>query len=190
MMPAPTTKWDDLAIKSIPELPQLDNMKTQLDLVLIALESIGKITSDSMIQAARHLNLEDIVADRVSLWRLRQSNPQRKSSGGRKKLDVEEARALVLIASYLANQQQSQIRQALSNWEKLAQQQQSPQQDPLLADYVDSFINIYHERMENDPPISSEVLMKASLKLLLELLFYSGPNGHKRLWTSLWRRSV
>jgi hypothetical protein len=189
MMPTPTAKWDDLSIKSMPELPQLDNMKTQLDLVLIALESLGKITSEAMIQAAHELNLEAIVADRVSLWRLRQSNPQRKRSGGRKKLDVEEARALVLIATYLAHRHQSQIRQAVSSWEYLAQQQQSPQQDPLLADYIDTFINIYHERMENSPSISSAVLMQVSLKLLLELLFYSGPQGHKRLWASLWQRS-
>jgi hypothetical protein len=82
---------------------QLDNIKAQIDLTLMALECLANIGSDAMLQAAQALNLESVVSDRVALWRLRQSSPLRKGSGGRKKLDVEEARAMVLIGAHLAN---------------------------------------------------------------------------------------
>jgi len=56
------------------------------------------------------------VPDRVALWRLRQSIRYAKVRR-RKKLDVEEARALVLIC-YLAKQHQELIRRALPSWNK------------------------------------------------------------------------
>ena len=91
------TKWQGLHRMRAPTVSQLDNIKSHLDLIILALEAIAGITSDSILQAAVTLNLVPIIKDRVDLWRLRQANPLRKSSGGRKKLDVEEARSLVLI---------------------------------------------------------------------------------------------
>ena len=97
----PANQWEDWPF-SEPNAGQLDNIKAHLDLILLALEALTGIGSEAMLNAAIELNLESVISDRVALWRLRQSNPQRKSSGGRKKLDVEEARALVLIICYLA----------------------------------------------------------------------------------------
>jgi hypothetical protein len=101
--------WEELTQKA-PEPTQLDNIKAQLDLVLLALEALAEIGSEAMLKVAAELNLEPMVADRVALWRLRQSNPLRKGQGGRKKLDVEEARSLVLISCNLAKQHQALIR--------------------------------------------------------------------------------
>lgn len=67
-----------------PDRSQLDNIKAQLDLVLLALEALVGIGSEAVLQAAADLNLQDVVSDRVSLWRLRQSNPLRRGTGGRK----------------------------------------------------------------------------------------------------------
>jgi hypothetical protein len=169
---------------------QLDNIKSQLDLVLLALESIGNIGSEAMLQAATTLNLESVVSDRVSLWRLRQANPMRKGQGGRKKLDVEEARAMVLICSHLAKQQSEIIRRAVALLEQLSEQNKPPHQAALLGDYMDKFQNTYQERMEEAIPASSEVLTHLSLKLLIDLLFYSGPQGARRLWSALLERSM
>jgi hypothetical protein len=96
--PATPLQLIELPLVNQPDPDQLDNIKAQLDLVLLALESLAGIGSEAMLQAATELNLESVVADRVALWRLRQSSPLRKGQGGRKKLDIEEARALVLIA--------------------------------------------------------------------------------------------
>ncbi|MFK0731602.1 MAG: DUF3038 domain-containing protein [Gloeotrichia echinulata GP01] len=181
----PNSQWEDLIKLPAPNTVQWDNIKTQLDLVLLALETFTGIGSEAMLTAANNLNLESRVPDRVALWRLRQSNPLRKGQGGRKKLDVEEARSLVLITCFLAKQHQELIRRAVSLLEQMAQSRREPHQAALLGDYIDSFCNTYQERMEENQEISTDLLTHLALKLLIDLLFYSAPGGHRRLWLAL-----
>jgi hypothetical protein len=188
--PIPTPHWEDLIKIGAPNTVQWDNIKAQLDLVLLALETLTGIGSEAMLSAAINLNLESRVPDRVALWRLRQSNPLRKGQGGRKKLDVEEARSLVLIICYLAKQHQELIRRAVSLLEQMAQNNREPHQTALLGDYIDAFCNTYQERMEEDATISTDELTHLALKLLIDLIFYSGPGGHRRLWLALIDRSI
>jgi hypothetical protein len=121
----------------------------------------------------------------VALWRLRQSNPLRKGQGGRKKLDVEEARSLVLITCYLAKQYQELIRRAVGLLEQMAENKREPHQAALLGDYIDAFCNTYQERMEENEQITTDMLTHLALKLLVDLLFYSANGGHRRLWLAL-----
>jgi hypothetical protein len=181
--------WDELTLASQPDPTQLDNIKAQLDLVLLALEALANVSSEAILQAAANLNLTNVVADRVSLWRLRQSSPLRRGQG-RKRLDVEEARALVLIICHLAKQHQELIRRAVTLLEQLTEQNREPHQAALLGDYLDSFSNTYQERMDDGENISPEQLTNLALKLLIDLLFYSAPNGSRRLWLALLDRSV
>lgn len=178
-----------LPLDTQPDPQQLDNIKTQLDLVLLALEALAGIGSEAMLQAASDLQLEDLVSDRVSLWRLRQSNPLRKGQGGRKKLDVEEARALVLICCHLAHDQQELIRRAVTLLEQIAEQNREPHHVSLLGDYLDKFHNTYQERMDDSEIPSPTQLNHLALKLLIDLLFYSAPNGPRRLWLALLDRA-
>ncbi|MCU0544197.1 MAG: DUF3038 domain-containing protein [Oscillatoriaceae cyanobacterium Prado104] len=180
--------WEELTQKA-PEPTQLDNIKAQLDLVLLALEALAGIGSEAMLRAAAELNLESIVADRVSLWRLRQSSPLRKGQGGRKKLDVEEARAIVLISCHLAKQHQALIRRAVALLEQMSEQNREPHTVALLGDYIDSFTNTYGDRMEDAENLSSREMTGLALKLLIDLLFYSSPGGHRRLWLALLDRA-
>lgn len=180
--------WDELN-RAQPDSTQLDNIKTQIDLVLLALESLAGIGSEAMLQAASALNLESKIPDRVTLWRLRQSNPLRKGEGGRKKLDIEEARSLVLISCFLAKQHQELIRRAIDLLEQAAQNDSEPHRTAMLGDYLDAFNNTYLERMEDDRNISTENLTQLAFKLLVDLLFYSSPGGHRRLWLALLDRS-
>lgn len=185
---SPTPRWEEL--NNIQLNPaQLDNIKAQLDLVLLALEALAGIGSEAMLQAATQLNVESKIPDRVALWRLRQSNPLRKGEGGRKKLDVEEARSLVLISCYLAKQHEELIRRAVALLEQVTQNHEAPHKIALLGDYIDAFSNIYQERMEEDESVSTDVLTQLALKLLIDLLFYSSPSGHRRLWLALLDRS-
>jgi hypothetical protein len=181
----PKSPWEDLSQIPTPNTIQWENIKTQLDLVLIALESLTGIGSEAMLSAAVNLNLESKVPDRVALWRLRQSNPLRKSQGGRKKLDIEEARSLVLIICHLAKQHQEIIRQAVGLLEQMTANKQKPHQTALLGDYIDTFCNTYQERMEEEEPTSTYLLTHLALKLLINLLFYSASGGHRRLWLAL-----
>jgi hypothetical protein len=181
----PTPKREDLTVLQEPDVRQLDNIKAHLDIILLALESLADISSEEMLKAAHDLNLEATIADRVGLWRLRQSNPLRKSSGGRKKLDVEEARSLVLIVCYLARHNHELIRRAVTLLEQITEQNKAPHQTALLGDYLDAFTNSYQERMDEGNTIPSEQLSRLALKLLIDLLFYSAANGHRRLWLAL-----
>ncbi len=179
------TKWQGLHRMRVPTISQLDNIKSHLDLIILALEAIAGITSDSILQAATALELDPIIKDRVDLWRLRQANPLRKSSGGRKKLDVEEARSLVLIICYLAKNEKELLRRAVSLLEQVTEQNQEPYKMALLGDYLDKFTNLYQERMVAETTIKSEQLYQLGLKLLVDLLFYSGNNGNRLLWLAI-----
>jgi hypothetical protein len=178
-----------LPLAGQPDPSQLDNIKAQLDLVLLALEALANIGSEAILQAATELNLADVVADRVALWRLRQSSPLRKGQG-RKRLDVEEARSLVLIICHLAKQQQELIRRAVALLEQLTEQNREPHQVALLGDYLDSFSNTYQERMEEGENTPQAQLTQLALGLLIDLLFYSSPSGARRLWLALMDRAA
>jgi hypothetical protein len=178
-----------LPLSHEPDPTQLDNIKAQLDLVLLALESLAGIGSEAMLQAATDLNVEAFMSDRVALWRLRQSSPLRKGQGGRKKLDVEEARALVLVSCHLAKQQQELIRRAVALLEQMTEQHREPHQAALLGDYLDAFSNTYQERMDEGDATAPDTLTRLALKLLIDLLFYSAANGPRRLWLALIDRS-
>ncbi len=179
--------------QTLPDLPaqteQLDSIKAHLDLVLLALEAIANLGSEAMLQAAAELNLEEFISDRVSLWRLRQSSPLRKSSGGRKKLDVEEARALVQMSCHLAQEHRSHIREAVHRLEQLTAQNRPPHGAAIVGDYLDRFCNFYEERMADEISNSSD-LTQLALKLLVDLVFYGSTNGTRRLWLALLDRST
>jgi Protein of unknown function (DUF3038) len=187
---SPTPYWEDLSLTSQPDPNQLDNIKAQLDLILLALEAIAGISSEAMLQAATDLNLESMISDRVSLWRLRQSSPLRRGQGGRKKLDVEEARALSLISCHLAKQHNELIRRAVALLEQLSEQNREPHEASLLGNYLDTFHNTYQERMEDGETVPTTTLTHLALKLLIDLLFYGSPNGVRRLWMTLLERSI
>lgn len=180
-----SSRWQDLTSPKLSNDSQLENIKSHLDLVLLALEAIANISSDAILQAAKDLNLESVVGDRITLWRLRASNPQRKSSGGRKKLDVEEARSLVLIICFLANQHQELLRRAVTLLEQATEQSKAPHQIALLGNYLDQFINFYQERITNSSDLSPTLISQLAWKLLIDLLFYSGQNGHRLLWIAI-----
>jgi len=175
------------------ELTQLYQIKAHLDLILLALEALTEISSESMLQAAEELKLQNIVSDRLVLWRLRQANPLRKGSqgksrSGRKKLDVDEAKAIALITSHIAQKEQTAIRQAVAELEKCTVQKSSPHQQRHLGDYLDRFYSLYEDRMEELNSASN--LEKLALKLLIDLLFYSSNTGSRRLWMSLLELSM
>ncbi|MEO1507506.1 MAG: DUF3038 domain-containing protein [Cyanobacteria bacterium J06633_23] len=165
---------------------QLRSIKGQLDLVLLALETLVGIGSEAILDQAKNLQLTTLLSDRVSLWRLRQSSPLRKGQG-RKKLDVDEARALVLITAQLANQHRQTIHQAITALEKATADGTPPHRIAILGNYLDRFSNTYAERMEQD--VKPDLLEKLAFQLLIDLLFYSGDGGPQRLWQALLERA-
>ncbi|MEM6254680.1 MAG: DUF3038 domain-containing protein [Cyanobacteria bacterium P01_D01_bin.156] len=166
---------------------QLHSIKGQLDLILLALETLAGIGSEAILEQAKCLQLDTLLSDRVSLWRLRQSSPLRKGQG-RKKLDVDEARALVLITAQLAQIHHSMINQAVTALEKSTAAGTPPHRVAILGDYLDQFSNTYTERMDQE--LSPMVLEKLAFQLLIDLLFYSSGGGAQRLWQTLLERAA
>ncbi len=188
--PPPTPQWEEL-IYTKPDPAQLDKIKAQLDLVLLALKALTGIGPEAILQAATHLNLESRVPALVALWQQQPSNSLHQGEAGQQKLDVETARTLVLISSYLAKQHQELIRRAVTLLEQQAANNRDPHDVALLGDYINTFSQIYQERwLDAEKIISMDVLHKVALKLLVELLFYSAPGGHRRLWLVLLDRLV
>ncbi len=159
-------------------------IKAHLDLVLLALEALTGVGSDGMLQVAQSLGLQDLLGDRVTLWRLRQSSPLRKSKGGRKRLELDEARALVLVSCKLAQQHELAIRQAIAYLETCKNQKQAIHRSPVLAEYLERFTEFYLERIASETE-QKQNYENLALKLLVDLLFYSAPTGSKRLWLVL-----
>ena len=165
---------------------QLQNLKAQLDLVLMALECLTGVGSEAVLEVAAQLGLDTLIGDRVSLWRLRQASPLRKGQG-RKRLDIEEARALVLVIGRLAAHHRRSIRGAVGALERALEQRQPVHRVASLGNYLDSFTNAYQERMAAFPV---EDVTPLALKLLVDLVFYSGPEGSRKLWLALLDRSL
>ena len=166
---------------------QLSSIKAQIDLVLMAVEALVQIGSDAVLLTAKELQLDAYFTDRVGLWRLRQASPLRKGQG-RKKLDIEEAQALVLVVCHLAAAHHDKIREAVATLERLSAQNEPPHRAALLGDYLDNFNNMYCDRMA-DPIPDTDTLTQLSLRLLIDLLFYSATGGERQLWLALLDRA-
>jgi hypothetical protein len=159
-----------------------------LDLLLLGLEALAGESSEAVLRTAKTLHLESLIYDRVGLWRIRNASPLRRSTGGRKKVDIDEARALVLIIHHLAREHQSQLRQTLSRLEVAFSEERSPYQEPPVAHYLEEFHAHYRSRMVDGESRSQDSITEQALRLLIELHFYSSRHGLSRLWGSLLQR--
>ena len=159
--------------------------KAHLDFLLLSLETLIDEGSEVMLAAAASLGLDGTIGDRVTLWRLRNANPLRKSSGGRKKVDVDEVRALVMVVCFLAREHHSHIRTVVERLEDCFAKEISPLKEPLIADYLDAFHTTYRERMLDGERKPNKDISEHALSLLVELLFFGSRFGPMRLWNSL-----
>jgi Protein of unknown function (DUF3038) len=182
MMPASTPKLDDLALKSKLDSSQLNKIITELDLVTIAISALIPVDRVRIEQIAKDLQLESIGLDWLNEWFMSEA-------AKRRQIEPEQLQAIVLIVSQLATDRQKLIRQNISNWQQTVRYNQLPLQSPSLADYLGNFITIYQDRLGKHASQSFELLSEAALNLSIDLLFYSSPNGHQRLWGALLQRS-
>ena len=163
--------------------------KAHLDFLLLALEALNDEGSEAILAVASEIGLESILTDRVTLWRLRNANPLRKKgSSGRKKVDIDEIRALALTVCAWSRQQHSCIRTTLERLEICIAQELSPLKDPAIADFLDGFHTCYRDRMIDGDSKPHNDISELALSLLVELLFYGSRYGPQRLWGALLAR--
>jgi hypothetical protein len=167
----------------------------QIDLLLLAIEALELGASEQMLAAAQRFELDGIISNRVDLWRLRCSNPWRRSYN-REALTLDRAKALVILAGDRAKHLMVIIRQLV-----LAEQQMRDKQFPIgnhfrLSEYLERFRAHFRSRMNPRRVkvaayISSEDdLNELAISLLKKLLFCTGTNGMLRVWYSLFDGEV
>lgn len=160
-------------------------IKCRLDFMFCALGALSDDSSAAALDAAKTLKVERWIGDRVAFWRLRNANPLRKSDGGRKKLDIDEVRALVLTICFLAKQHQAPIRAALEQVEAATRDERELSSEPLVADYLDTFHGQYRERMIDGDRLTGDTITELAIALLVDLMLCSGREGPQRLWQAL-----
>ncbi len=167
----------------------------QIDLLLLALEALELGGSELMLATAQRLEFTDIIPNRVVLWRLRCSNPWRRSHT-HNNLTTTQAKALVYIIGDRAKQLTALLRQML-----MAEQQLRARKLPLdnhfrLSEYLLRFRAHFRGRMNprrirvNLYNQSREELNELALSMLEKLLFCTGTVGIQRLWISLFDGEV
>jgi hypothetical protein len=168
--------------------------KIELDLILLAIESVESGTSEQILALAKELNLSDIIKNRIVLWRMRSTNPMRRAHT-RRILSLKEAKALSAIACRLASRQAVPIRQLLMAEQQLSDKQIPPEYNFRLSEYLDRFRANFRSRMN---PRRAKViayqddakLNELGISLLTKLLFCTGTLGTQRLWMSLFDGEV
>ncbi len=189
-----------LILDSLPDVKLSDKgcsprTKWQIDLLLLALEALELGGSEYMLATAKELELQTIVTNRVVLWRLRCTNPWRRSYT-RRTLQLDEAKALVIIANYRARKRMVYIRQLLLALQQMQMKGVPLDQNPSLSVYLERFRSHFRSRMN---PKRAKIALynnsgakidELALSLLNHLLFFTGTSGMQRVWISLFDGEV
>jgi hypothetical protein len=189
-----------LILNILPDFPILGQqsairIQQKIDLMLLAIEALELGASEQFLATAKQLELQGIIKNRIVLWRLRCTNPWRRSYI-RNSLTLDQAKALAIVASYRAKQLTVPIRNLL-----LAEQQMRDKGLPvdnhfLLSEYLEQFRSHFRSRMN---PRRAKVsvylscedeLNELALSLLHQLLFCTGTMGMQRFWISLFDGEV
>lgn len=194
--PSPSTP---LILNNLPDIPLSDGgcprrTRTQIDLTLLAIEALQLGGAEVMLKVVKDLELQAIIPDRVSLWRLRSTNPLRRNSQ-RRPLTLPEAKALVIIGCHLARRLTAPIRNLLLDYQQLHQKQLPIENHLQLSFYLERFRAHFRSRMNPRRAgvmaySSEEKLNQLALELLGKLLFCTGTTGMQRFWISLFDGEV
>ncbi|CDN13093.1 FIG00875501: hypothetical protein [Richelia intracellularis] len=166
----------------------------QIDLILLAIEALELGTSEAILGFAEELDLKEIIKNRVNLWRMRSTNPLRRAHI-RRSLTIPEAKALVIIACYIARRLTVVIRQLLMISQQLREKQIPLEQNLRLANYLERFRAHFKSRMNPRRSVilaltTNDKLDELAIDLLGKLLFCTGTAGMQRLWISLFDGEV
>lgn len=189
-----------IILNSLPDFPIADQkcatkLQQHLDLILLALESLQLGGSEYMLAIAYRDGLNNIIKNRLVLWHLRCSNPWRKCYT-REIIELDQAKALVIIASEYAKSLVVLIRQLI-----IAEQQMIDKNIPLensfkISEYLTRFKTHFRSRMNNGRAkvsvylSSPDELNQLAMSLLNQLLFCTGAKGMERFWVSLFDGEV
>lgn len=174
------------------QLPQAQGcssaVRVDLDHLLLAIEAIDLQATDVILDLVDQLSLTEIIPNRVSLWRMRNTNPYRRNYQ-RGNLSWEEAKALVIIICRIAQRINTQLRLLVNTNHQLSEQKIEAlglQQNLFyLESYLLQFHDLFLSRMRSPTLLNDDEIRDLAIHLLTQLLFCSGSLGEQRLWSNL-----
>jgi hypothetical protein len=196
---APSSPSTPIILDNLPDPPLTEDAcprrtRLQIDLLLLAIEALDLGGSEAILAIATDLDLRSILKNRVTLWRMRSTNPFRRYAQ-RRPLTLLEAKAMVVVTCYLARRLTVLIRQLLLAYQQLSEKNLSPDHHFRLSEYLERFRAHFRSRMNPRRAgvmaySSDEKLNELALELLGQLLFCTGTSGMQRLWISLFDGEV
>ena len=150
---------------------------------MLTLETIDLNGPQSLLNLSNNLNLNKILPNKVTIWKLRNNNPMRKSYINNK-ITIETFDALTKITVEMSKALYPYIRKILQSRDDL-------DKNPYAwNDFKKRFIELIYERLNInsmrvqkliDPNGNDEILIKS----LLTLALCSSEKGYQKLRTSL-----
>ena len=155
----------------------------RLDLLLLALETIDLNGAESLYSLSAKLNLNDVLPNKVTIWKLRNNNPM-SNSFNNNNIKLEEFEALIKLTVEMAKFLYPYIRQILQSRDDLTRNPNS------WNDFKNRYVELISERFNTnsmkvqrllDPNLNDEVF----IKILLTLALCISDDGFLKLRTSL-----
>jgi hypothetical protein len=170
-------------------------VQQQIDLLLLAVEALELGASEKILATINQLELNRIIPGRIALWRLRCSNPWRRSYT-RNNLTLEQAKTLVILAAFRTKDLEPLIRHLLDAEQQMRDKQLPVENHFRLSEYLERFRAHFRSRMNARRTKiafylqSESELNDLALSLLRKLLFCTGTKGLERIWFSLFDGEV
>ena len=138
-------------------------------MLLLALETIDLNGASSLYALSDKLNLNNVLPNKVSIWKLRNNNPMRKSFN-KNNIKLEEFEALIKLTSEMAKFLYPYIRKILESREEFINNPKA------WNEFKNRYIELISERFNTnsmkvkrllDPELNDEILVKNILTLSL-----------------------
>ena len=141
----------------------------RLDLLLLALETIDLNGAESLYSLSGKLNLNKVIPNKVTIWKLRNNNPMRNSFNNNN-IKFEEFEALIKLTAEMAKFLYPYIRQIIQSRDDLDRNPKG------WNEFKNRYIELISERFNTnsmkvkkllDPNMNEEILVKSLLTLAL-----------------------
>ena len=141
----------------------------RLDLLLLALETIDLNGAESLYSLSGKLNLNEVLPNKVTIWKLRNNNPMRNSFNNNN-IKLSEFNALIELTAEMAKFLYPYIRQILQSRDDLIRNPKP------WNEFKNRYIELISERFNTnsmkvkrllDPSCNDEVFIKIILTLAL-----------------------
>ncbi|MDA9745854.1 DUF3038 domain-containing protein [Prochlorococcus sp. AH-736-K20] len=151
----------------------------KLDLLLLILETIDLNGIESLYTLSNRLNLNNVLPNKVTIWKLRNNNPLRKSYVTNS-IKLNEFDALIRITVEMSKYLYPYIREILKSKEDIEEN------SVIWNDFTKRFIELIKERFNLDSMRVKKLLNQAEndeiiIKSLLILSFCISNQGYQKL---------